>query len=107
MRPRTAGKGTRQVHRGHSSGGSQLAPVDVAAGFGYAVIALEAGGVAVLGNNDRFQLGLGDRLPRALPVILPTLRQTRIKQVACGQQHTAVVRPNLLCTCVWPLSLPV
>ena len=41
--------------------------------------------------NDRFQLGLADRLTRSLPVPLAGLSAVRVVALACGQQHTVCV----------------
>ena len=63
----------------------------VAAGFGFAVITLSGGGARAFGTNDRFQLGLHDRVPRDVPTRIPELNRLRLVGVACGQQHAVVV----------------
>ena len=57
----------------------------MAAGFGFALLVLEDGGVCSWGLNDRFQCGLGDRVPRDAPTRLPALARVRVHRVACGQ----------------------
>lgn len=63
----------------------------VAAGFGFTVVALSGGGAVTFGTNDRFQLGLMDRMPRDVPTRVPALGQRRLVGVACGQQHAVVL----------------
>ena len=62
--------------------------LQVAAGFGFAVVVLHSGAVLAWGMNDRFQLGLGDRVPRDVPTRVAALEGVHVVSAACGQQRT-------------------
>ena len=64
----------------------------VAGGFGFAIVLVSGGGALAFGLNDRFQCGVGDRMTRDTPTRIPgPIGSLRLRRVACGQQHTAVI----------------
>lgn len=54
----------------------------------HSVLITEDGKAMTLGRNDKGQLGLGDTVTRATPVVVDGLKAHKIIDAACGKGHT-------------------
>lgn len=68
--------------------------VRVCCGENHTLALTVTGNLFVWGDNAHFQLGLGDEKPRLRPELLRSLRSSRVKQIAAGRYHSAIITPT-------------
>ncbi|KAK6187712.1 hypothetical protein SNE40_005676 [Patella caerulea] len=62
--------------------------VDISCGDEHTVLVAESGRVFVFGNNAQGQLGLGNDITTKKPSCIKSIKNEKIKLVACGRSHT-------------------